>query len=113
MTATEKRQRRRQRGSVDRADKKAAIEQLAWSLPFYSDAPVEPASPDIIEKIHDTSLRVLEEIGLLFLNEDAVDVLRNLGCDIDQDTSNVRIDRALVLDAIAKAPSSFEMHSQP
>ncbi|MEK9861475.1 MAG: trimethylamine methyltransferase family protein, partial [Alphaproteobacteria bacterium] len=112
MTATEKRQRRRQRGSVDRADKKAAIEQLAWSLPIYSDAPVEPASPEIIEKIHDTSLRVLEEIGLLFLNEDALDVLRNLGCDIDEDTSNVRIDRTLVLDAIAKAPSSFEIHSR-
>jgi len=112
MTATEKRQRRRQRGSVDRADKKAAIDQLAWSLPFYSDAPVEPASPEIIEKIHDTSLRVLEEIGLLFLNEDALDVLRNLGCDIDDDTSNVRFDRALVLDAIAKAPASFDIHAR-
>jgi len=89
MTANEKRQRRRQRGSVDRADKKAAIEQLAWSLPIYSDAPVEPVSQEVLEKIHDTSLKVLEEIGLLFLNEDALEVLRGLGCDIDQDTSNV------------------------
>jgi trimethylamine--corrinoid protein Co-methyltransferase len=112
MTANEKRQRRRQRGSVDRADKKAAIEQLAWSLPIHSDAPVEPVSQEVLEKIHDTSLKVLEEIGLLFLNEDALEVLRGLGCDIDQDTSNVRMDRALVLDAIEKAPASFVINAR-
>ena len=101
------RSRKRNRGSADRADKSAVIEQLDWEIPSYFDAPVEPASDEVLEKIHDTSLKVLEEIGILFLNEEAVAVLSDLGCSIDSDTQNVRFDRQLVLDAIAKAPSEF------
>ena len=60
------RSRNRNRNSADRADKSAAIEQLDWVIPTYFDAPVEPASDEVLEKIHDTSLKVLEEIGILF-----------------------------------------------
>ena len=107
MSEAPLRKRRRQRGSSDQLDKPAAIEQLAWSIPTYFDDPVEPASPEVIEKIHETSLKVLEEIGILFLNEDALEVLKEIGCDVDPVTQNVRFDRELVLDAIEKAPSSF------
>ena len=104
---TRQRSRSRQRGSADRADKSGVIEQLDWSIPTYFDAPVEPANEEILEKIHETSLKVLEEIGILFLNEDAIAILDDLGCSIDHDTQNVRFDRELVLDAIAKAPAEF------
>ncbi|MCE2516340.1 MAG: trimethylamine methyltransferase family protein [Alphaproteobacteria bacterium] len=104
-----RRQNNRSRTSADRADKKAAIEQMAWSLPQYIDAPVEPVSEEILERIHDTSLKVLEEIGILFLNETAIEILRDLGCDIDDDTQNVRMDRELVFTALATTPSEFTL----
>ncbi len=97
----------RRRTASDRVDKKAAIEQVSWSLPRYLDPPVAPADDELLSRIHDTSLKVLEEIGILFLNDEALSVLRSLGCGIDADTKNVRMDRALVLDAIAKTPAQF------
>ena len=101
--------RRGNRGvsSESRADKTAAIQQLGWSIPQYIDAPTEAVNEEILEKIHDTSLKVLEEIGVLFLNEEAIEILRGLGCDIDDATQNVRMDRSLVLDALKSVPSEF------
>ena len=103
------RKRRRSRTSADRADKRAAIHQLDWFIPTYFDDPVEPARPEVLEKIHDTSLKVLEDIGILFLNEEAIDILQGIGCQIDHDSQNVRMDRALVLAAIEQAPAEFSI----
>ncbi|XDZ64620.1 trimethylamine methyltransferase family protein [Alphaproteobacteria bacterium LSUCC0684] len=99
--------RRRSGRSQSRTDTRAAIEQLAWSIPEYIDPPVEPANEETLERIHLTSLRVLEEIGILFLNSEARSHLKDIGCEVDDNTENVRMDRALVLDAISKAPSIF------
>ena len=53
-------------------------------------------------------MRVLEEIGILFLNEESL-ILEKLGCDVDWSTQNVRIDRALVDAAINSAPAEFSI----
>lgn len=99
--------RQRRRGAADRSDKQSAIAQLAWSLPLYIDEPINHVSDEIIEKIHETSMQVLEEIGIVFLNEEAVETFRTLGCDIDEDSQNIRIDRALVSEALKTVPSEF------
>lgn len=90
-----------------RGDSRPAIEQMPWMQPSYIDAPTEPVNEETLERIHENSLRILEEIGILFLNSEARDILKDIGCDVDDATENVRFDRALVLDAISKAPSTF------
>ena len=100
--------RRRSRGVVSSKASRSGpvIEQLEWSLPSYIDEPCAAVTDEILDKIHDTSLRVLEEIGVLFLNKEARGVLKSIGCDVDDGTENVRFDRGLVADAIASAPPS-------
>ena len=84
-----------------------ALEQLAWELPHYIDAPTEPLDAENLERIHATSMRVLEEIGVEFLNDEALDYLKKAGCKIKG--QNVRIDRGLVAEILPLAPSEFEV----
>ena len=100
---------RRKTRRKTRAKSSATIEQMAWEIPTYLDAPTEPVTEEIVEKIHQTSLRILEEIGILFLNSEARAVLKNLGCSVDEASQNVRFDKELIEDALAKAPSAFSI----
>ena len=52
-------------------------------------------------------MRILEEIGILFLNKEALQILKDAGCDVDMDTQRVRMDRAFVMEQVKKAPKSF------
>jgi len=54
-------------------------------------------------------MRVLEEVGILFLNDEARAVLKDAGCDVDDNTQNVRFDRDWVMEKAKLAPSSFTM----
>ncbi|HXV26160.1 MAG TPA: trimethylamine methyltransferase family protein [Alphaproteobacteria bacterium] len=74
--------------------------------------PVELLSEDQIEAIHQASLRILEEMGLQFLDDEALDLLRRQGAMIDPETRMVRMERALVLDAIAKAPAEIALEAR-
>ena len=111
MSETTSTPRRRSRNSARNSARnsgasrpvRAAIEQLDWSIPSYIDAPLEAVNEEILDKIHETSLRILEEIGILMLNEEARGILKSIGCDVDESTENVRFDRALVMDAIISA----------
>ena len=44
--------------------------------------------------------RILEEIGIHFLNEEAKRVLSAAGCDVDAESSRVRMDRAFVMEQV-------------
>lgn len=84
----------------------AAIEQMPWNPPLNIDPPVEPLDEDGIMAIHDGAMRILEEIGITFLNDEAVAILtRSGGCDIDG--ANVRMGRDFVMETIALAPESW------
>ena len=62
---------------------------------------LDVVSPEEIEKILDTSYRVLEEIGPKFEWDWALDLLAERGCIVDRATQIVRIPRDLTLEAIA------------
>ena len=94
-------------GSRSGSSQRLAIDQLDWALPSYSDHPVEPVSEDDLQRIHDTSMQVLEDIGIVFLNEEALDILAKAGCDVDFANQNVRMDRALVMEMVHRAPAQF------
>ncbi|SHL83641.1 trimethylamine---corrinoid protein Co-methyltransferase [Roseovarius litoreus] len=102
--------RRRQRagGRAGNAERRgtAAIEQMPWAPPVNIDRPVEPLDEAGIAAIHDGAMRILEEIGIEFLNPEALDILRGSGgCTIRDE--NVRMGRDFVMEMIARAPREW------
>ena len=94
---------RRARGGASRPSARQASYHPIWNtLPR-----AEVFSADQINNIHETALRVLEELGIRVLHEGGRKILRQAGAQVDDDTQMVRMDRNLVTEMIAKAPSSF------
>ncbi len=109
---TPKRARRSGGRSGNKRGKGAVISQLPWQIPVNTDKPTEPLPPDGVEAVHDAAMRILEEIGIEFLNMEAVNILRDAGCNISNETSEsalIKMDRDLVMEKIALAPSEFTL----
>lgn len=86
---------------------KAALQQMPWSIPKNIDRPIEPLTEEGVAAIHDGAMRILEEIGIVFLNPEALQILKEAGCQVEGDL--VRMDRGFVMEMVAKAPSSFTL----
>jgi trimethylamine---corrinoid protein Co-methyltransferase len=70
----------------------------------------QPAfSEDRVEALHETALKVLEELGLRVLNAEARSIYAAAGADVDEASRMVKIDRGLVAAALASAPGQFKM----
>ena len=69
-------------------------------------------SDDQIEAIHEKSLDVLQDIGINFLSDEALDILARNGAEVVSGSQRVRFDRALVTETVAKAPSEFKLHTR-
>ncbi len=80
-------------------------EQLPWGQPQYLDAPIEPLDAQGVADIHDAAMRILEEIGIDFLHNGARQILQQAGCEIKNGSVTVRMDRALVMEQVSKAPN--------
>jgi trimethylamine--corrinoid protein Co-methyltransferase len=83
----------------------AAIDQMPWRIPVNPDRPTEPLDSDGVQRIHKTAMRILSEIGIEFLNPEAVEHLRKAGCTVSG--TNVRMDEDFVMEMVGRAPSSF------
>ena len=66
-------------------------------------------SADEIEAIHETSLRVLEELGIEVMSGTARELLASHGAEVDASSGVVRLDRALVMQMLQKVPSTFTL----
>ncbi|MEM8880195.1 MAG: trimethylamine methyltransferase family protein [Pseudomonadota bacterium] len=84
-----------------------AIDQTHWRVPKLVDPPVEPLTAEGIEAIHQGAMRILSELGIVFLNAEARGVLAKAGCRILDET--VFMDPAFVMEQIALVPSSFTL----
>ena len=73
----------------------------------------QPAfSTERLEAIHDTALRVIEELGIKVLNTKAREYFKQAGASVDDDTMMVKIDRGLVAAALEAAPGEFTIHGR-
>src|SRR5210317_649066 len=73
----------------------------------------QPAfSEDRLEAIHDTALRVIEELGIKVLNANARQYFKQAGASVDEESLIVKIDRSLVSSALESAPSEFVLHGR-
>ena len=74
--------------------------------------PVELVSKDELESIHQTALKVLREIGMDILHDEAKRLLKDAGADVDPNSDRVRFDPALVESKIGLAPQVFTLHAR-
>lgn len=103
--------RRRRSGGREGHERSLLPPQRPWAQPRLRYRPTEVVSADELEAIHVASLRVLEEIGMDFLDPEAREVLRAAGAHVEPGSERVRFDRAMVEERIRTAPSSFTLHA--
>ncbi len=106
MARDGKRRRSRTRRETD------TFAQLPWRQVRNPYRPIEVLDEEQIEAIHDTSLQILEEIGMDFLHPEALAILKAAGAEVESGGERVRFDRGLVLESVAKAPSGFTLHAR-
>ncbi len=89
-----------------------ALQQRPWkqfTLPY---RPIEVLSADQVEAIHDTALTILEEIGMKVLEPRARALFGAAGASVDEGELQVRFDRAMIADLVAKAPAEFSLRAR-
>ena len=101
-------QSRRRRRRPPPAQSAVALRQIDRKILRNRFAPLEPLDAEQLEFIHDVSMRIVEEQGIEVLGEQALATYRAAGAEVD-DGGIVRMDRALLLETVARAPSSFEV----
>jgi trimethylamine--corrinoid protein Co-methyltransferase len=69
-------------------------------------------SEDERRKIHEESIRILEQVGAKFLSKRALKILKANGANIDQDTGIAKIPAEMVEQALRTAPKSFSLGSR-
>ena len=66
-------------------------------------------SPEEQQKIHEESLRILEEVGALFHSDRALKILKKNGAKIDKEDRIAKIPAEMVDQALKTAPGSFTL----
>ncbi|SDP64521.1 trimethylamine methyltransferase family protein [Desulforhopalus singaporensis] len=66
---------------------------------------LKPVSPDQMTRLHDATLRILAETGIVFESEEALAIFKKHGARVEGRT--VFIDEKMVDDAIQSAPSTY------
>lgn len=99
----------RRRGRRGRPDGPQAPAQPPWRLHRRPFAPTRVVSDDQLEAIHEASLRVLRETGMVFLHPTALAMWAEAGADVDGE--RVRFDPALIEELVAGAPATFTIHA--
>ncbi len=114
MAETEAVERRSRRGGGRDARRQARSGgPKGTSAPFITRniPPVDILTDEAAELIEYNAETILEEIGIEFLDDaEALDILRNVGCDIKG--TRVRFPRGLARKLCSTAPSSFTQHAR-
>ncbi len=105
MDNPERRRRSGGRGGNARRTEVFRLDQMPWHVPVNMDHPTEPLLPEGVEAVHAAALFILSEIGVEFLNDEALALFKQAGCRVDG--PNVRMDNDFVMEMLARAPRSF------
>ncbi len=65
-----------------------------------------------VERVHEASLEILEDVGLLVRNEEARARFAQHGCRVDGETHEVKLPRAVVEQWRAACPPTFTFHGR-
>ena len=104
--------RRRGREAQSSARSAAArLPQQSWGSLRHASAPLALIGPESVERIHQASLTILEEIGMDFLSPQARAIALAAGAQPGDGPERLRFDRALVMAMVAKAPAQFTLRA--
>ncbi len=82
-----------------------ALPVLERAIPVY-----EVLNQEGLERIHEASLQILEQIGIDFRDAEAAQMWRDAGAEVER--FRVRIPRQLLMGLVAKNPSRFTVHAR-
>lgn len=108
--ATDAPQRRGRLRGREREAAIAPITQVPWKQPYRSFEATELATGEQIETIHQTSLQILQEMGVEFLDSETRDLLEATG-GVKLEGEMVRFDPEFVEEVVLTAPSEFTLHA--
>jgi trimethylamine--corrinoid protein Co-methyltransferase len=74
--------------------------------------PLEVFSQEDLRSIHNSSLEILQSIGVKFYSERVLKLFAEHGADVDFDRCVVKLGRDLVEQCMAKTPRSFSYYTQ-
>jgi len=83
------------------------VKQLPWRTYRNPYKPIEVLNEEQVERIHDASMRILEEFGIEFLDDLARQRAMAKGAELVPGTQRLRFDRHLVAEYVSKAPAEF------
>lgn len=95
----------RRGGRASRREARSAVEAVSWPVLDRQVPVYDVLNEDRLEALHQASIKLLEEIGIDFRDDEAVAMWKEVGADVQG--HRVRIPEALLMDLIAKAPSRF------
>ena len=103
----EKKRRAGGRGGNTRRSSLKSIDQMPWKIPTMEDPPIEPLDEQGVLNIHNGAMKILEDVGIEFLNPEALKIMKDAGCTVvDQ---NVKMGRDFVMEKMKYAPETFEI----
>ena len=70
---------------------------------------LELLDADQIRQIHESTLDVIENVGVMFYSQAALDILEEHGATVDRETTVAKIPGALVEQALASVPHEFTL----
>ncbi len=86
------------------------------SIPFRTFqnpyAPLEVFTGPQLETIHRASIKILEEVGVEFLDQETLTIWQSAGAIVDWDLQRVRIDGQMVAEALKTVRSSFTLRAR-
>src|SRR5262245_19243168 len=93
------------RRSVRMAPKLDMLPTLKYGVPV-----VEPMNEEQVERIHQASLAILEDVGVVFRDPIALDGWKRAGADVRDE--RVHLDRGLVMELISSIPPHITYHAR-
>ena len=97
----------RQQQRHDRRSASSPLLQLPFRQLRNPMQPVTILAPEQIETLHQASMQILEEIGLEFMDDEALSIWKHAGAMVEPGSNRVRVDRDLIAEAVARAPATF------
>lgn len=68
--------------------------------------------PEQIEHIHNTSMRILEEVGIEVLDPEARAIMAKAGASVSAGSERVYFDRHLIMACLSTVPKRFTLHAR-
>ena len=86
------------------------IRQLPWRQVKNPHGTLPILDPEGVDRIHEASLRVLEELGIELWSEDARKLFADAGATVDGEV--VRVGREVIEEALHTAPNEFTLSAR-